>query len=335
MKQVIQNLRTGGLTLAEVPRPALSAGRVLVANAFSLISPGTERATVRLARQSLLGMARSRPDLVRRVVEKAREEGLPAALRRALRRLDQPMLLGYSSAGTILECAPDVRDLQPGMTVACAGTGYACHAEIVAVPRNLCIPLPEGAAPADTCFAALGAIALHGLRLSEATLGDEVAIIGLGLVGQLLVQVAKAAGCRVLAYDPLPERAALAETLGADLALSDAAAFLRAAQALPHGHGCDAVLIAAATGSHAPVELAAASARDRACVVAIGDVGMDLPRRAFYEKELRFLVSRSYGPGRYDHAYEEQGFAYPEGHVHWTETRNMAGFLDLVAQRRV
>lgn len=334
MKQLLQNLRTGETTVVEVPIPTPGSGAALVRTAASLISAGTERTLVEFAGQSLLGKARARPDLVRQVMAKARREGLLTAAQAAFNRLDRPLPLGYSSAGTIVALGEGMQSFQVGQRVACAGGGHAVHAEYAVVPRRLLAVLPEAVDFESAAFATLGAIALHGFRLSGCGLGDRVAVIGLGVLGLLAVGVASAAGCSVLGIDLEPTRVALAERMGANLAaVRDRAE--EAAAGFSRGQGCDAVLVCADTPSADPVELAGAIARDRAHVVAIGAVGLNLPRRLYYEKELTFINSRSYGPGRYDPEYEEKGRDYPIGYVRWTEGRNLEAFVELLAKGKI
>ncbi|MFM8319501.1 MAG: bi-domain-containing oxidoreductase [Chloroflexota bacterium] len=333
MKQLLQNLKTGATTVADVPLPTPQAGEVLVRSAASLVSAGTERMLVEFAEKSLVGKARSRPDLVRQVLDKTRREGLLTTLEATFNRLDQPMPLGYSSAGTIVALGEGVQGFRVGQRVACAGGGFAVHAEYVCVPVNLLAALPDELDFDSAAFATLGAIALHGFRLAHTQLGERVAVIGLGLLGLLVVEIARAAGCFVFGVDLAPERVALARQLGAQAVGREAA--VEAALAFSHGRGCDAVLICADTPSADPVELAGAIARDRARVVAVGAVGLQIPRKIYYEKELTFLNSRSYGPGRYDPAYEEGGQDYPIGYVRWTEGRNLQAIVDLAAAGRM
>ena len=341
MKQVLQHARTGEITVEDVPAPQLLPGCVLVAVAASVVSAGTERASAEFARKSLLQKARSRPDLVREVLAKVQRDGFVSALHAVRTRLDQPQSPGYSSAGTVIAVGDGVIDIQPGDRVACAGAGIAVHAEVACVPRLLLARIPARESNSDqvsfdeAAFATLGAIALHGIRTSETELGDLVAVIGLGLLGQLAIQLLKAAGCRVLGMDIDPARAELARRLGADTVASSASAFRELCLDASHGAGVDAVLITAETPSSEPVNLAGAIARDRGVVVAVGTVGIDIERKSYYEKELDFRVSRSYGPGRYDTAFEQKGRDYPIGYVRWTETRNMEAFLDLLAHRKV
>ncbi len=333
MKQLLQNLRSGQTSVAEVPIPTPQPGEVLIRSAASLVSAGTERMLVEFAEKSLLGKARSRPDLVRQVIDKARREGLLTTVEAAFNRLDQPMPLGYSSAGTIIALGEGVQGYTVGQRVACAGGGYAVHAEYVCVPANLLAALPDMVDFDSAAFATLGAIALHGFRLAHTQLGERVAVIGLGLLGLLAVELAQAAGCRVFGVDLSPERVALARRLGATAVSREQA--IEAGLSFSHGRGCDAVLICADTSSADPVELAGALARDRASVVAVGAVGLTIPRKIYYEKELTFLNSRSYGPGRYDPSYEESGHDYPIGYVRWTEGRNLEAVVDLLADGRM
>jgi len=343
MKQVLQYAHNGEITVAEVPVPQLLPGGVLVRIAASLVSAGTERASSEFASKSLLKKAQARPDLVREVVAKVKRDGLFSAMQAVRSRLDQPQALGYSSAGTVIGVGEGITDLQPGDRVACAGVGFAVHAQVACVPRLLVarIPLRDGARTAnevsfdEAAFTTVGAVALHGIRIAEAKLGDLIAVIGLGLLGQLTVQLLKAAGCRVLGMDIVESRAARAASLGAD-AVAVSGSELRDL-CLQHsgGAGVDSVLITAETSSSEPVNLAGAISRDRGIVVAIGTVGIEIERKAYFEKELDFRISRSYGPGRYDAAYEQKGRDYPIGYVRWTETRNMEAFLQLVAERKV
>lgn len=333
MKQLLQNLRNGETQIAEVPVPTPQPGEVLVRTATSLVSAGTERMLVEFAEKNLVGKARSRPDLVRQVLEKARREGLLTTLEAAFNRLDQPMPLGYSSAGTVVELGEGVSEFHVGQRVACAGGGYAVHAEYVTVPVNLATTLPDTIEFEPAAFTTLGAIALHGFRLAETQISERVAVIGLGLLGLLVVGIARAAGCTVLGIDLDARRVALAEQMGAQAVLRPLAG--EVARSFSRGRGCDAVLICADTPSTDPIELAGAIARDRARVIAIGAVGLQVPRKIYYEKELTLINSRSYGPGRYDPTYEEAGVDYPAGYVRWTEGRNLEAFVELLGSGKV
>ena len=333
MKLLGQNLRTGALTLEEVPPPHAGPGQVLVRNVISVISTGTERASIASARQSLLGKARARPDLVNQVVDKVRRDGPVQAARAVQGRLSSAAPLGYSSAGVVVEVGEGATDFIPGDRVACAGAGYANHAELIAVPHNLVTKLPDEVDFESGAFTTLGAIALQGIRIAAVGLGENVAVIGLGLIGQLTSQLLEANGCRVLGIDINAGRVDLAESIGCcrATATSDEQA-LDAGRSLTAGRGVDAVLITAATKSSSTVKLAGELCREKGRVVAVGLVGMDIPRRTYYSKELTFHVSRSYGPGRYDRQYEEGGIDYPYGYVRWTEKRNMEAFVDVMAR---
>ena len=328
MKQLLQNIRNGKTTIAEVPIPTPPPGMALVKVSASLVSAGTERMVVEFAEKSLAGKARSRPDLVRQVLDKARREGIAPTLRATFNRLDQPMTLGYSSAGTITAVGTEMEGFKIGQRVACAGGGYAVHAEYNLVPRNLLTPLPEGVDFESAAFTTLGAIALHGFRLAEPQVGESVAVIGLGLLGLLAVQIAAAAGGRVIGVDIDPQRVALAKGFGVQAVPREQAE--EAVQAFTSNLGADVVLICADTPSNDPLELAGAIARNRAKIVATGAVGLTMPRKIYYEKELNFINSRSYGPGRYDPAYEENGQDYPIGYVRWTEGRNFQTIVELL-----
>ncbi len=336
MKQILQDARTGEIAVAEVPVPQLLPGCVLVRVAASVVSAGTERASSEFASKSLLQKAKSRPDLVRDVLTKVRRDGVSSTWNAVRSRLDQPLMLGYSSAGVVVAVGEGITDIQAGDRVACAGAGYANHAEFACIPRLLLAKIPgRQVALEEAAFATLGAVALHGVRTAEVKLGDAVAVIGLGLLGQLTLQILRAAGCRVLGFDVNPHRAALALQLGAAATCDTAAAFRDLCPQNTSGRGADAVLITAETSSSDPVNLAGSVARDRAIVCAVGTVGMELQRRTFFEKELDFRISRSYGPGRYDSAFEQKGRDYPIGYVRWTETRNMEAFLELLASGKI
>jgi predicted dehydrogenase/threonine dehydrogenase-like Zn-dependent dehydrogenase len=329
MKQLLQNIKNGKSSVEDVPIPTPLEGQALVKTEASLVSAGTERMVVEFAEKSLIGKARSRPDLVKQVIDKARREGLATTAQAAFNRLDQRMALGYSSAGTIVALGRNMPGLHVGQRVACAGGGYAVHAEYNVVPRKLLTLLPTNVDFESAAFTTLGAIALHGFRLAEPQIGENVAVIGMGLLGLLAAQIATAAGCSVLGIEIDPERITLASSLG--LRAVRRAEAVDSSAAFTTNHGFDVVLICADTSSNDPVELAGIIARERARVVATGAVGLTFPRKVYYEKEISFINSRSYGPGRYDPSYEEQGNDYPLGYVRWTEGRNFGAVLDLMA----
>jgi predicted dehydrogenase/threonine dehydrogenase-like Zn-dependent dehydrogenase len=328
MKQLLQNMRDGKTTVVDVPVPTPQAGMVLIRTGASLVSAGTERMMVEFAEKSLVGKARSRPDLVRQVINKARREGLLSTAEAAFNRLDQPMPLGYSSTGTIVELGEGVQGYRVGDRVACAGSGYAVHAEYAVVPINLVAPLPDSVDFEGGACGTMGAIAMHGFRLAQPQIGENVLVIGLGFLGLLTTGIAQAAGCKVMGIDLDPKRVALAKEMGVEAVMREGAE--EAAAAFSHGLGMDVVLICADAESNDPVELAGTASRDRGRVVAVGAVGMDIPRRSYYQKELDFIVSRSYGPGRYDPIYEEGGLDYPLGFVRWTAGRNLEAFVNLL-----
>ena len=333
LRQLLQNYRTGELVLAEVPPPSCADRGVVVRTCYSVVSAGTERAMLALAKKGLLGKARARPDLVKQVLKRARVEGVTSTLRKARARLDEPVSLGYSAAGEVVETGRDSEGFRPGDRVAVAGAGYANHAEFNFVPRNLCVKIPDGVAYADAAFATVGAIALQGIRQAQPQLGERVAVIGLGLIGVLTLQLLRANGCSVLGIDVAKERVDFARGMGFEAALgSDAEA---ASDAFTAGRGADAVIVTAATSSNEPVVTAGEISRLKGRVVVVGLVGMEVPRETYYRKELDLRLSMSYGPGRYDAEYEERGHDYPLAYVRFTEQRNMESFLDLVRQGTV
>ncbi|MCE9645636.1 MAG: bi-domain-containing oxidoreductase [Chloroflexi bacterium] len=329
MKQLLQNIKNGKTVVEDVPVPSPREGMALVKVSASLVSAGTERMVVEFAEKSYLGKARSRPDLVKQTLDKAKREGVMPTVQAVFNRLDQPMALGYSTAGTIVALGKNMQGFKVGQRVACAGGGYATHAEYNVVPRNLLTPLPKNVDFESAAFTTLGAIAMHGFRLAEPQLGENVAVIGLGLLGLLTIQLAAAAGCNVLGIDLDPKRIQLASSLGLQAVSRKGAE--SASTAFTVGRGFDSVIICADTPSNDPVELAGVIARDRAKVVATGAVGLNIPRKIYYEKEISFINSRSYGPGRYDANYEENGVDYPIGYIRWTEGRNFQSVVDLMA----
>src|SRR5580765_7250718 len=335
MKQVLQNQGTGEVSTADVPVPTARPGFLLVRTAASLISAGTERLTVEASQKSLLSRAVEQPALVKQVIQKVRAEGLLNTVDAVRSKLDSGIALGYSAAGTVIEVGEEVTNFRPGDRVACAGVGYASHAEVLAVPKNLCIRLPEQISFEAAAFGTVGAIALQGIRLAEPTLGESVVVIGLGLIGQLTTQLLKVNGCRVFGIDLDVNKMELAKQSGADDGCAPDDEAKRRVIDWSRARGADAVVITAATSSNEPVELAGEISRPKGRVIVVGAVGLNIPRPTFYDRELTFRIAKSYGPGRYDPEYEERGHDYPIGCVRWTEGRNIEAFLDLIADGRV
>ena len=329
MNQIIQSFKNGELWLAEVPVPACKPVGAVVQTRASFVSAGTERMLVDFAKKNIVGKALQMPDQVKKVIRKMKSEGIFETLEKVSAKLDQPIPLGYSAAGVIEELGHSMRGFSMGDRVACGGAGYANHADYNYVPKNLMVKIPVGVSFEDASCATVGSIAMQGVRQCDLRLGEQVCVMGLGLLGLLAVQMLKASGCRVIGFDPNPQRCQDAIDLGADTAVSSD--LVAAADQFSQGMGMDAVLITAATKSNEPVTVAGEIARMKAKVVVTGLVGMDLPRDDYYKKELDFKLSLSYGPGRYDSSYEEGGVDYPYGYVRWTEQRNISSFLDLVA----
>jgi len=329
MQQVVQSLSSGKLKVARVPDPVARPGRVVVANLRSLISAGTEKMAMELAKKSIVGKARERPDAVRRVIEKLKNEGLFSTIDQVLEKLDEPMTMGYSSAGIVIACGDGVQEFKPGDRVATNGP----HAGVVSTPKHLCATVPKNVGFDQACFTVLGAIALQGIRLSGLAIGETAFVIGLGLVGQITTAILKAAGVRVIGTDLENDKCELAMKMGAETAGPNLDAG-RVAE-LTGGLGADVVIITASTPSDGPVELAGEAVRQKGKVVAVGAVGMNLPRRPYYFKEAELVVSCSYGPGRYDYNYEDAGHDYPPAYVRWTEQRNMAAVLGMMADGKL
>ena len=320
-----------------MPLPSISKGMVLVENKFSLISAGTERGTVKVGKASLIGKAKQRPDLVAQVLQNIKKEGLKATLDKVKTKLDSLKALGYSTSG-VVSASMDTNNLfQVGDRVACAGQDYASHSEIVAIPQNLVAKIPDNVSFEDASYTTLGAIALQGVRQSEPTLGDNVCVIGLGLLGQITCQLLKANGCNVFGIDLSSRLVSLANETTADNAmLRSDPNLLATIDDFTNGHGFDSVIITAATSSNDPIELSAEIARKKGKIVVVGAVKMDIPRDPhFFRKELDLRMSCSYGPGRYDVSYEENGQDYPYAYVRWTEQRNMEAFLKLISNGSV
>ena len=335
MRQVVQNYKSGELAVVEVPTPACKSGGVLVRSSYSLISTGTELMKVGEAGLSLVGKARARPDQVAKVLQSAASAGPAATYRKVMNKLDSWTPLGYSLCGVVEEVGFGVPDVAVGDLVACAGNEYALHGELNWVPRNMFAPVPGGVAPEHAAFGTVGAIAMQGVRRAEPALGDSALVVGLGLIGQLAVQLLVAAGIRVIGADLAAERCILAEGLGALACAAPGELLDNLVAELTGGRGVDHVLIAAGGSDSAPVELAVRQVRDRGRIVDIGKCAMTFPWNACYEKELDIRFSRSYGPGRYDPAYEVEGRDYPLGYVRWTERRNLECFVDLLARKRL
>jgi len=335
MKAVLEDVRSGTVSAHDIPAPELSDGGILVRTHFSAISAGTERAKLQAGEMSLVQKALQRPDLVRQVLNHARASGVRAAYQKVRSRLETLSPLGYSCSGTVLAVGSGVRELRVGDRVACAGVGYANHAEVNYVPQNLAVRIPANVSFEQAAVTTIGAIAMQGLRQGGVAFGETIAVIGAGLVGVLTILLAKAAGCRVVAIDSDPGRAAQAEVFGADGGFIPTDPHLAGAIREVAPFGIDVSLLTAATPSSEPIELAARIARDRGRIVVVGDVGMAVSRRAAYAKELSITCSRSYGPGRYDQSYEEEGVDYPIGYVRWTERRNMEAFLDLLSRKEI
>src|ERR1700677_2481278 len=329
MKQVLQNVRDGKTRVAEVPEPLVRPGQVLVANRASLLSAGTEKMVLELTKKSLLGKAKERPDQVRRVLEKMRNEGIFNTLQQVNAKLDEPMTMGYCSSGIVLACGKGVESFKPGDRVASNGA----HAGVVCVPKNLCAHVPDNVSFDQASFTVLGSIALQGIRLSKLELGETALVIGLGLVGQLAVQILRAGGIRVIGTDPDESRCRMALEFGAETARPGISP--RDVEELTGGLGADAVLLTASTKSNGPMDLAANAVRKKGRIVLVGVVGLELDRRPFYFKEAEFVVSCSYGPGRYAPSYEEAGRDYPALYVSWTEKSNLSAVLRLMADGRL
>ncbi|MEJ7830875.1 MAG: bi-domain-containing oxidoreductase, partial [Segetibacter sp.] len=337
MKQLIQNFKTGKLYIDEVPMPVVTDGMVLVENEYSLISAGTERSTVKVAKANLLNKARQRPDLVAQVLQNLKKEGFAATLNKVQTKLDTLKALGYSTAGTVLASLDKNGNFKAGDRVACAGQDFASHSEIVSIPQNLVAKIPDNVSSDEAAFTTLGAIAMQGVRQAETKLGEKVCVIGLGLLGQITCQLLQANGCNVFGLDLSERLVKLANDHGADKALNRKDTNLKAAcENFTGGYGFDSIIITAATSSNDPIELSAELARKKGKVIIVGAVKMDVPRDPhFYRKELDLRMSCSYGPGRYDVDYEELGNDYPIGYVRWTEQRNMQAFLELLAKKAI
>ena len=337
MKQIAQNYKSGELTVLDVPAPVCRPGGVLVRSLFSLISTGTEMMKVSEASMSMVGMARARPDQVRKVLDQVQQQGLVSTYKKVMNKLDSYTPLGYSLCGVVTEVGRGAEEFKVGQLVACAGNEQALHAEYNWVPVNLCAAVPHGVLPEHAAFATVASIAMHGVRRAEVQLGETAAVIGLGLIGQLVVRLLTAAGVQAIGIDLVPDRCHLAHKAGAVACGSpdELDRVLAELARITNGRGADHVFLSAGGSTNGPVEAAVKLARDRARIVDIGKMKLDLPWNAYYEKELDVRFSRSYGPGRYDTRYELDGIDYPAGYVRWTEKRNLESFLDLIARNEL
>lgn len=332
MKQVLQNLKNGVTELTEIPCPHVSPGQLLIRTSHSLISAGTERMLVDFGKASPIEKARQQPDKVRMVLNKVKTDGLMPTIEAVLNKLDQPLPLGYCNVGQVLEVGRGVEGFVLGDRVASNGK----HAEVVSVPVNLCARIPEVVSDEEAAFSVIGAIALQGIRLVQPSLGEAVVVTGLGLIGQITVQLLRAHGCRVLGIDFDPAKLEMAKSFGAEVVnLGAGEDPVQTAERFSRGRGVDAVIVTAATKSSEPMHQAALMCRQRGRIVLVGVAGLDLSRDDFFKKELTFQVSCSYGPGRYDPSYEEKGHDYPVGFVRWTEQRNFEAVLDMMADGRM
>ncbi|WP_323665209.1 bi-domain-containing oxidoreductase [Aliarcobacter butzleri] len=334
MKQLIQSFKTGELGLFDVPAPICEKNGALVQTTVSLVSAGTEKMLVDFAKKSMIAKAKDRPDLVKQVIDKMKKEGVRNTLEKVFTKLDTPIPLGYSLAGRVVQVGDELSGINIGDRVACGGAGYANHAEINYVPKNLMVKIPDGVDDIDASFVTVGAIALQGVRQTAPLLGEKIAVMGLGLLGQLIVQLLKANGCKVIGSDIDPDKMALAKKLGCD-EVCHASELIARTNEFTGGHGADAVIIAASTSSNQPITDAAEISRMRGRVVLVGMVGMDVPRNTYYKKELEIKLSMAYGPGRYDPEYEEKGIDYPYDLVRFTEQRNFEAFLGLIQEGKI
>jgi predicted dehydrogenase/threonine dehydrogenase-like Zn-dependent dehydrogenase len=332
LKQILQSLKNGATEVADVPCPAVKRGHLLVRTSRTLVSVGTERMLVDFGKAGWIEKARQQPDKVRMVLDKIKTDGLMPTIESVMNKLDQPLPLGYCNVGTVLEAGGGLVGYAPGDRIASNGK----HAEAVSVPINLAARVPDNVSDDEAAFTVLGAIALQGIRLVQPSLGETVVVTGLGLIGLVTVQLLRAHGCRVLGLDFDPEKLALAQQFGADVVnLAAGQDPVEAAKAYSRGRGVDAVIITAATKSNEPMHQAALMCRKRGRIVLVGVTGLELSRADFFEKELTFQVSCSYGPGRYDPSYEERGNDYPVGFVRWTEQRNFEAVLDMMSDGRI
>lgn len=332
MKQILQSLKTGVTEIVNIPVPSAKRGQLLIKTSHSLVSPGTERMLVEFGKAGWIEKARRQPDKVRMVLDKIKTDGLQPTIEAVFNKLDQPLPLGYCNVGRVAEVGAGVVGFEGGERVISNGK----HAEVVSVPINLCARVPDAVSDEEAAFTVLGAIALQGIRLVQPTLGETVAVTGLGLIGLLTVQLLRAHGCRVLGLDYDRDKLDLAQQFGAEVVdLAAGQDPIKAAEIYSRGRGVDAVIVTAATKSSEPMHQAALMCRKRGRIVLVGVTGLQLSRDDFFKKELTFQVSASYGPGRYDPNYEEKGQDYPVAFVRWTEQRNFEAVLDMMADGRL
>ncbi len=336
MRAILQNFKNGEMTIEDVPPPSLKPEGVIVKNICSLVSSGTEKAAIEFAKMNPLQKSIARPDLFNKVMNKVKQDGLISTGKIVKNLISAPIPLGYSSAGIVIEVGSNVGDILPDQRVACAGLGYANHAEIIYVPRNLLTPIPQEVDFMQASFVTVGSIAMQGVRQANLSIGETVVVMGMGLVGQIISQICLASGCKVIVADIDKSKVELGLKLGADNGITIIGKNLKSEiMNFTSGNFADAVIIAASTKSSDPLKYSPAILRDRGRVVTVGDVGHNINRRPFYEKEIEIKQSRSYGPGRYDPNYEEKGNDYPIGYIRWTENRNMQSFLDLIKSKKI
>lgn len=335
MKQIVQDARKGEIKIVDIPVPVIRENCVLVKNYYSLISAGTEKLMLEFAKKSLLGKAKARPDLAKQVMQKIKKDGLRQTFRRTMSRLELPVPVGYSCAGEIIEIGEGISGFSVGDRVACGGAGYANHAEFIIVPKNLFVRVPEGIDLKEAAFVTVASIALHSVRMATVSLNEYIGIIGMGLIGQIAMQILKVSGCKVFGFDINKKKIDFALKRGLDYGTNKYSEAILIVKEVTKGRGLDSIIITASTSSNEPITLAGELSRDRGKVIAVGAVRMDVPRKVYYDKELDLRISRSYGPGRYDTVYEEKGIDYPIGYVRWTENRNMEAVLELIAEKKI
>ena len=336
MKQITQNIKKKSLTIEDLPMPVCKSGGVLVKTLYSAVSVGTEVMKLKNSDMSYLQMAKKKPAQVKEVINSLAQMGPVATYRKVMNKLDSLSPLGYSLVGEIIEIGKGVDNLKIGDIVACGGAGYANHAEINFIPKNLCVKVPSEVDLKEASLTTIASIAMQGFRQANCQIGENIAVIGLGLLGQILIKIIQANGCRAFGFDISKSKCELAVANGAFYAeVASKTNFEEEILLKTNGIGCDAIILTTGTSSNDPIVLAGNIARDKAKVVDIGITKMDLPWELYYHKELDFSFSRSYGPGRYDPNYEESGIDYPVGHVRWTEQRNMYSILQLLADKRI